>query len=113
MLRSPAREADDSARVCTGHGVHVRNRIVGVTADPTGKATTAKDPAGKTRTGQRDSRSSREGRNNGESGREGRDSDRSNEGDEGEGDGTVPAGQVPAPVLSGGFDDGDERSSIS
>jgi hypothetical protein len=29
--RSPAREADDSARVCVGHGVRARGRIEGVT----------------------------------------------------------------------------------
>jgi hypothetical protein len=52
--RSPAREADGSARVCVGHGGRARGRIDGVTADPAGKATTATDPAGKTRSRQRD-----------------------------------------------------------
>jgi hypothetical protein len=72
--------------------------------DPARKATTATDPAAKTRSGQRDDRSSREGRNNGESGWEGRGSDGSNEDDEGEGDGAVPVGQGPAPVLAGKVD---------
>jgi hypothetical protein len=73
----------------------------------------ATDPAGYTRSGQRDGGSSREGRSNSESGREGRGSDGFNEGDEGVGSEVGPAGQGPAPVLVGGFDDGYERSSIS
>jgi hypothetical protein len=64
--RSPAREADRSARVCAGHGVRARGRIEGETTDPTGKATTTTDLAGKTRSSQRDDRSSREGRSNGD-----------------------------------------------
>jgi hypothetical protein len=45
-----------------------------------------------------------EGRGSGESGREGHCSDESNEGDyEGESDGAVPAGQGPAPDLTGGL----------
>jgi hypothetical protein len=43
--RGPAREADDSARVCAGHGGRARGRIEGITVDPAGKATTATDPA--------------------------------------------------------------------
>jgi hypothetical protein len=35
--RSPAREADSSARVCVGHGVRARNRIEGETADRSGR----------------------------------------------------------------------------
>ena len=62
--RSPAREADSSARVCAGHGVRARGRIEGETTDPAGKATAATDPAGKTRSSQRDGGSSREGRSN-------------------------------------------------
>jgi hypothetical protein len=46
--RSPAREADNSARVCAGHGVRARDRIEGETTDPAGKATAATDPTGKT-----------------------------------------------------------------
>jgi hypothetical protein len=46
--RSPAREADNSACVCAGHGVCARGRIEGETADPAGKATAATDPVGKT-----------------------------------------------------------------
>jgi hypothetical protein len=48
MLRSLAREADDSARVCAGHGGRARGKIEGVTADLVGKATTATDLAWKT-----------------------------------------------------------------
>jgi hypothetical protein len=113
MSRNPARQANDSAHVYVGHGVHARGRIVGVTVDTVGKATTATNLAGKTRSGQRDDRSSREGRSNSESGREGRDSDGTNEGDERVDGGAGPAGQGPASVLAGGFDDGDEISSIS
>jgi hypothetical protein len=64
VSRSPAREADSSARVCASHGVRARGRIEGETTDPVGKATTATDPTGKTRSSQRDGGSSREGRNN-------------------------------------------------
>jgi hypothetical protein len=69
--------------------------------DPAGKATVATDPTRKTRSSQRESGSSREGRSNGESNQEGCGSDRSNEGDEGEGDGAGPAGLGPAPGLAG------------
>jgi hypothetical protein len=62
--KSPAREADNSARGCAGHGVRARDRIEGETTDPSGKATTVTDPAGKTRSSERDGGSSREGRNN-------------------------------------------------
>jgi hypothetical protein len=103
MSRSPATETYGNARVCAGLGVRARGRIEGVTADPVEK----------TRSGQRDGKSSREGRSNGESGPKGRGSDGSNEGDEGVGGGVGPAGQGPAPILAGGFDNGDERSSIS
>jgi hypothetical protein len=51
--RSPAREADSSARVCAGHSVRARGRREGETADPAGKATTATDIAEKTRSSQR------------------------------------------------------------
>ena len=46
--RSPAREADGSARVCAGQGVRARCRVEGVSVDPAGKATTATNPAMKT-----------------------------------------------------------------
>ena len=46
--RSPGREADGSARVCVGHGVHARGRKEGVSVNPVGKATTATDPVMKT-----------------------------------------------------------------
>jgi hypothetical protein len=60
MSRSPAREADGSARVCAGHGVRARGRIEGVrrirpgrhdpakgTADRAGKVAATGNPAGK------------------------------------------------------------------
>jgi hypothetical protein len=45
MSRSPAREADGSARGCAGHGGRACGRMEGVTADPAGKATTSTDLA--------------------------------------------------------------------
>jgi hypothetical protein len=110
--RSPAREADSSARVCAGHGVRARGGIEGETADPAGKATTATDPAGKPRSSQRGRRIEPERSQQRGSGREGRGSDGSSEGDEGVVGGACPAGQGPAPDLAKGVDGtSDGRSS--
>jgi hypothetical protein len=46
-LRSPAREAGGSKRVCASQGGHARDRVEGVTTDSAGKATIATDPAKK------------------------------------------------------------------
>jgi hypothetical protein len=110
--RSPAREADSSARVCTGHGSRACGRIEGETADPAGKATTATDPAGKKRSSKRDGRSSRKGRSNVDPAGKAATATDPAKAMKGVGGGAGPAGQGPAPDLARGVDDtGDGRSS--
>jgi hypothetical protein len=110
--RSPAREADSSARVCAGHGVRARDRIEGETTDPVGKATTATDPAVKTRSNQRDGESSRKGRNNVDPAGKAATATDPAKATEGVGGGACQAGQGPAPDLAKGVDGtGDGRSS--
>jgi hypothetical protein len=110
--RSPAREADSSARGCAGHGVRARGRIEG------GNGRSGREGHGSDGSSREDAiqpkgrriepeRSQQRG-----SGREGRGSDGSNEGDEGVGSGAGPAGQGPAPDLARGVGGtGDGRSS--
>jgi hypothetical protein len=110
--RSPAREADSSARVCASQGVRAHDRIEGEMADPGGKATTATDPAGKTRSSQRDGGSSREGRGNGDPAGKAAAATDPTKAMKGVGGGAGPAGQGPAPDLARGVDGtGDGRSS--
>jgi hypothetical protein len=78
---------------CAGHGVRARGKIEGVRRIRPGRRDPAKGTAD--RVGKVAS--------NRESDREGRSSDGSNEGDEGVGSGSGPAGQGPALVLAGGF----------
>jgi hypothetical protein len=110
--RSPAREADSSARVCASQGVRARDRIEGGMADLAGKATTATDPAGKTRSSQRDGGSSREGRGNGDPAGKATTAMDPTKAMKGVGGGAGPAGRGPAPDLARGVDGtGDGRSS--
>jgi hypothetical protein len=110
--RSPAREADDSARVCANHGVRARGRIEGETTDPAGKATAATDPVGKTRSSQRDGGSSWKGRNNVDPAGKAAAATDPAKAKKGVGGGACPAGQGPATDLVGGVDGaGDGRSS--
>jgi hypothetical protein len=110
--RSPAREADSSARVCAGHGVRARGRIEGETTDPAGKATAATDPAGKTRSSQRDGGSSRKGRSNVDPAGKAATVTDPAKAKKGVGGGACPAGQGPALDLAKGVDGtGDGRSS--
>jgi hypothetical protein len=110
---SPAREASDSAHDYAGQGGRARDRIEGLSADLTGKATIAKDPTMKTmirpkRRWIQAGRSQQHG-----SSRGGCDSDGSNDGgdEEGEGDSAVPTGQEPVPSLAGRVDTSDGRSA--
>jgi hypothetical protein len=110
--RSPAREADSSARVCAGHGVRACGRKEGETTDPAGKATTATDPAGKTRSSQRDGGSSRKGHNNVDPTGKAAAAIDPAKAMKGVGGGAGPAEKGPAPDLARGVDDtGNGRSS--
>lgn len=101
-LRSPAKEADDSTRVCAGKGGRTRDRVEGVTADPVGKATTATDPAKKTTIRPKGRRLQLGRLQQRGSGLESRDNDESSCGGDEEGvvDGTVLAVQGPAPDMA-------------
>jgi hypothetical protein len=104
--RCPAREADGNAHIYVGHGVRTRGRIEGERQIRSGRLRQRRIR----RKGQRiePRRPQQHG-----SGQESRVSNESNEGDEEVGGGAGLAGQGPASVLAGGFDDGDERSSVN
>jgi hypothetical protein len=108
--RSPAREADNSARVCAGHGVRARSRIEGERRIRPGRPRQRRiqprrrDPA--KGTADRAVMVAATGIRPGRPG-----SDGSNEGDEGVGGGAGPAAGS-APDLARGVDNtGDRRSS--
>jgi hypothetical protein len=110
-LRSPTREADSSARVCTGDGVHARCRIEGERRIQPGRPRQRRIRGEDTIRPKGRRIKPRRPQQHGP-GREGRGSDGSNEGDEGVGGGAGPARQGPAPDLARGVDGtSDGRSS--
>jgi hypothetical protein len=118
LLRSSRRQGAPPGRPTAAHAsapvmVSAPRQNRRGTTDPAGKATTATDPAGKMRSGQRNDGSSREGRSNRDPARKAAAATDPAKAMKGVGGGAGPAGQRPAPVLAGGSDNGDERSSIS